>query len=287
MLCLQNNTVLTLLRSLGILCKVITEPYFLKATEVGSILHMSSVYQRLLYVLNAILENQKIVLNTEVSLFYGPCFYDEVYEFLLKTSLNDDLTCVFIKRLCIVLKSKVCKLFSDFLPGGKYFNVSNSDFIVEECKSCDTNNICVERLLGQLDFKLKAGSTSSINSIESCVLYGNNNTDDWLKSKTSDQQERIICKARTENRQFMNKDNFRKEKLIQKQNEILEEKEEDVKRKKERQMSQLDKAIEDMRKVGLWDSEEKIRTEVQKLKTKKEKMDVLKKQLNIYISICK
>ena len=58
-LCLQNNTVLTLLRSLGILCKVITEPYFLKATEVGSILHMSSVYQRLLYVLNAILEKSK------------------------------------------------------------------------------------------------------------------------------------------------------------------------------------------------------------------------------------
>ena len=79
---------------------------------------MSSVYQRLLYVLNAILENPKIVLNNEVSLFYGPCFYDEVYEFLLKTSLNDHLTCVFIKRLCIVLKSKICKLVSDFYQGG-------------------------------------------------------------------------------------------------------------------------------------------------------------------------
>ena len=138
------------------------------------------------------------------------------------------------------------------------------------------DNICVERLLGQLDFKLKAGSTSSIYSIESCVLYGNNNTDDWLKSKTSDQQEKIICKARTEIRQFLNKDNFRKEKLIQKQNE------------KERQMSQLDKAIEDLRKVGLWDSEEKIRTEVQKAKEKKKKkMDVLKIQLNIYKKVFK
>ena len=66
----------------------------------------------------------------------------------------------------------------------------------------------------------------------------------------------------------MNKDNFRKEELIQKQNEILEEKEEEIKQKKERQMSQLDEAIKDMRKVGLWDSEEKIRTQVQKLKTK-------------------
>ena len=86
----------------------------------------------------------------------------------------------------------------------------------------------------------------------------------------------------------MNKDNFKKEELIHKQNEILEEKEEEVKRKKERQMSQLDEAIKDMRVVGLWDSEEKIRTEVQKLKTKKrEKMDVLKKQLNIYKKVFK
>ena len=45
--------------------------------------------------------------------------------------------------------------------------------------------------------------------------------------------------------------------------------------------------IRDRRKVGLWDSEEKIRTEVQKLKTKKEKMDVLKKQLNIYKNVFK
>ena len=79
---------------------------------------MSSVYQRILDVLNAILEKQKIVLNTEVSLFYGPCFYDEVYKFVLKTSLNDDLACVFRKSLCIVLKSKVCKLFSVFYQGG-------------------------------------------------------------------------------------------------------------------------------------------------------------------------
>ncbi|XP_062599177.1 uncharacterized protein LOC134260638 [Saccostrea cucullata] len=285
MSCLQNKTFLTLLRSLGILCKIITEPYFLKTNEVGNILDMGSVFQRFLYVLDLFIENPKLALNNEVSLFYGPYFYDEVFEFLLKTSLNDDLTCVFIKRICTVLKSKGSKLFSEFLSGGKYFNITTTD--LPECESCDTNNICIERLMGQLDFKLKASSTSSLNTIESCILYTNNKTDDWLKEKDLSKQEEIINNARTENRMFMQKDKDKQEELFIKQTKILEEKEKEVQRKKEKQSKQLDNAIEDMRRVGLWECEEKIREELEKMRTKKAKMEALKKQINIYKKVFK
>ena len=60
-LCLQNKTFLTLLRALGIICKIITEPYFVKATEVRNILLMGSVFQRLLYVLDLLVENKIII----------------------------------------------------------------------------------------------------------------------------------------------------------------------------------------------------------------------------------
>lgn len=53
--------------------------------------------------------------------------------------------------------------------------------------------------------------------------------------------------------------------------------------KKERKVNKIDKAIEDMRTVGLWESEEKIKEEVEKLRTKKGKMESLKKQINIYM----
>ncbi|XP_052705489.1 uncharacterized protein LOC128181218 [Crassostrea angulata] len=279
-LCLQNKTFLTLLRALGIICKIITEPYFVKATEVGNILLMGSVFQRLLYVLDLLVENPILALNNEVSLFYGPCFYDGVFDFLLKTSLNNDLTCVFIKCLCSVLKSKVSKLFYEFLKGGKYFNVHQGD--LPECNSCSTNNICLERLMGRLDFKLKAASTSTVNSIESCILYSNNKTENWLKDKDPKEQQEIIDSARSQNRVFMKKDRERQEELFIKQTKILEQKENEAKRKKERKVNQIDKAIEDMRTVGLWESEEKIKEEVEKLRTKKEKMESLKKQINIY-----
>ncbi|XP_052695015.1 uncharacterized protein LOC128173376 [Crassostrea angulata] len=241
---------------------------------------MGSVFQRLLYVLDLLVENPILALNNEVSLFYGPCFYDGVFDFLLKTSLNNDLTCVFIKRLCSVLKSKVSKLFHEFLKGGKYFNVHQGD--LPECNSCSTNNICLERLMGQLDFKLKAASTSTVNSIESCILYSNNRTENWLKDKDPKEQQEIIDSARSQNRVFMKQDRERQEELFIKQTKILEQKENEAKRKKERKVNQIDKAIEDMRTVGLWESEEKIKEEVEKLRTKKGKMESLKKQINIY-----
>lgn len=136
--------------------------------------------------------------------------------------------------------------------------------------------------MGQLDFKLKAASTSTVNSIESCILYSNNRTENWLKDRDPKEQQEIIDSARSQNRVFMKKDRERQEELFIKQTKILEQKENEAKRKKERKVNQIDKAIEDMRTVGLWESEEKIKEEVEKLRTKKEKMESLKKQINIY-----
>lgn len=125
--------------------------------------------------------------------------------------------------------------------------------------------------MGQLDFKLKSACTSSINSIESCILYTNNKTENWLQDKDPKKQEEIINSARSENRIFMKKDREKQEQLFIKQTKILEEKE--ARRKKERKVTEIDKAIEDMRKVGLWESEDKIKEEIEKLKTKKEKLE--------------
>lgn len=136
--------------------------------------------------------------------------------------------------------------------------------------------------MGQLDFKLKAASTSTVNSIESCILYSNNRTENWLKDKDPKEQQEIIDSARSQNRVFMKKDRERQEELFIKQTKILEQKENEAKRKEERKVNQIDKAIEDMRTVGLWESEEKIKEEVEKLRTKKEKMESQKKT-NKYI----
>ena len=47
----------TILRALGILCKLITEPYWKKTLEVSNALYMGTVYEIFLFVLNLFYEN--------------------------------------------------------------------------------------------------------------------------------------------------------------------------------------------------------------------------------------
>lgn len=59
----------------------------------------------------------------------------------------------------------------------------------------------------------------------------------------------------------------------------------DGKKQKElfrKQRFQTKKKREDMRKVGMWESEEKIKEELGELKTKKEKLENIKKKIYIY-----
>lgn len=50
--------------------------------------------------------------------------------------------------------------------------------------------------MGQLDFKVKPTCRSSVNSIESCIIYAYNRTEDWLRDKDPKEQEVIINSAR-------------------------------------------------------------------------------------------
>lgn len=52
-----------------------------------------------------------------------------------------------------------------------------------------------------------------------------------------------------------------------------------------KQRFQTKKKREDMRKVGMWENEEKIKEELGKLKTKKEKLENIKKKITFSNSV--
>lgn len=86
--------------------------------------------------------------------------------------------------MCIVLNTKVDKLFADFLRDGKYFNVQNN--LDLKCSPCPKSNICEEQLMGQVDFHVQSSSMSSNNTVESKLLYVNNKTSEWLNNKSEE-----------------------------------------------------------------------------------------------------
>ena len=84
------------------------------------------------------------------------------------------------------------KLFADFLKDGKYFNVQkNLDF---KCSSCPTSNICVEQLMGQVDYHVQLSSMSSNNTVESKLLYVNNKTSEWFNNKSEEEKKKSLYK---------------------------------------------------------------------------------------------
>lgn len=89
--------------------------------EVNNISTMGSVFETFLHVLDLCAKEPILALRQKIRLFEGPEYEDTVSDFLFTYPINDDLTCVLIKRVCIVLKTEVEKLFADFLKDGKYF----------------------------------------------------------------------------------------------------------------------------------------------------------------------
>ena len=87
-----------------------------------------------------------------------------------------------LQQLCTVIKEKSKHLFKDFLENGKFCNPSET--LAKKSESCPPNNISVERVFGELDTKIKQAPNCNISNIESCLMYKNNNTGQWLKEKS-------------------------------------------------------------------------------------------------------
>lgn len=70
---LKNQQIMAICRSLGLISKIITEPYLDRASdESTTALSMGSVYNRLVTVLELCAKHPHLLLKNEISLFFGP-----------------------------------------------------------------------------------------------------------------------------------------------------------------------------------------------------------------------
>ncbi|CAC5373445.1 unnamed protein product [Mytilus coruscus] len=183
--CLQNKTLICICQALGMICKTITGPYWKVASDKKTPIKMGHIYTRLIDVLD------------NIDIFTA----DE----------NRDKTELFISRLCFVIMEKAKKIFSDFLCGGKFFKAD--DYLKTTARTCPSNNITVERMMGKLDSAIKQSPNSSVGAIETKIVYNNNKTQNWLDSK-SNTDKKILLKTAIKNR---------KQVKYWKENEELEE----------------------------------------------------------------
>ncbi|CAG2222385.1 unnamed protein product [Mytilus edulis] len=269
---LKDDRILAICRALGIISKIITEPYLNRASDESSTaLSMGNVYNRLIDVLKCCEENPYLMLKNDISLFFGPSTQlSDVSTSLFEESLLDSQTEAILAKLVVVLRCKCELLFKDFLKDGKYHEPSNN--IIKKSASCPPNNICLERLMAKVDSKFKSAPNCNINSIENTIMYSGNKTGAWLEKKSADDKKNIISEARKSNRSNIKIMKERKSNLFKSHVAIIRQREEQQKKKLEKRSKHKQDVLEQMRDIGIWEDRNKINTELEKCRTKTKKL---------------
>ena len=192
---LKDENIMAICRALGIICKVITQPYWNEAVdEDRNALQMQPIYESLVQLLETVSANPNFLLQNSLHLLPGPVSPpDLVTQSLFSSTSTDTVTQSLLKRFCTKLREKCSTLFKDFLPSGKYFEPTQT--LIESSETCPSNNISVERVFGKLDSELHRTPHCSLRTFESKIISTNNSTASWLNDKTAADKEIIIKKS--------------------------------------------------------------------------------------------
>ena len=249
---LRNDTILSLCRALGIICYIITEPYWkIAADNEISAIQMDYTYNRLVQLLEICIEDPKLLLQNNVSLSDEPTLPVKPENELLFTCSKeyDTITELALKRFCICLLDKSKNLFKDFLPGGRYHDPS--DTLVQNSQSCPPNNISVERVFGHLDQKLRFCPNITTPAIEGSVMFSVNKTQNWLKEKSDSDKSQLIAKARLESKNISEIEKKNKQQLAQDRSEILQERIKNKMESDERKQEKKNEVLKNITEIGI------------------------------------
>jgi hypothetical protein len=166
---LKDENIMAICRALGIICKVITQPYWNEAVgENRNALQMQPIYESLAQLLETASANPNFLLQNSIHLLPGPVSPpDLVTQSFFSSTSTDTVTQSLLKRFCTKLREKCSALFKDFPPSGKYFEPTQT--LIESSETCPSNNISVERVFGKLDSELHRAPHCSLRTIESKI----------------------------------------------------------------------------------------------------------------------
>jgi hypothetical protein len=88
--------------------------------------------------------------------------------------------------------------------------------------------------MGKLDKKMRGTPTSDIFTVESSVIFYDTKTSEWLKMKASSEKSKLIRETIQGTRDIKRKNKEDKARLLQQHLRVIKERQESVKKAKER-----------------------------------------------------
>ena len=170
---LSNKVFVAGVRSLGIISKLITVPYFRLAGKLEHMLDLNPYLLQLQQSLQAFCQDAMPLLNGKSAFDENDVEIDRdvVYFELLKN--EDDefqiLTEQILELLCSVILIVLEKQCQDQLPGGKYTKPSES--LKTQALSVPTSNIRSERDYAIFDVLLRSKPFARVASIEALIMW--------------------------------------------------------------------------------------------------------------------
>lgn len=275
-------------KALGLISKLLTAPLWrLLEDPKVHIAEMSQVFTELVMFLQDYSSDDRVASfmnGTCVPALLEPLVVkDQILECLTTPDETDGsvakiLTFLF-SEWAILLK----RLVNDHLPGGKLHDYEESGSLGvtrEETKSVTKHNKLCEELFAHLDRLRMVRPNATTLTNEAHILFTKNKTTAWLDNKSSADKKAILDASVRRVSSLRRNMHKKLGEISERRKDFLKEKEERLSKLKRKQFEKNEELTSKIIYYGLWQSGEEIDQKLSTIRTQKEKLEVLKGQIN-------
>ncbi|XP_041475676.1 uncharacterized protein LOC121424143 [Lytechinus variegatus] len=272
------------MRALGIVHKIITEPFWTAVKKARNILELSDVLHHLQLKLTAWKDDGGDMLSGESAVTGISPVKDSVYEklFIDKEDADKHAICVqALELICCAILQKLERQCKDHLPGGKYWKPSAS--FEQAFFKVPSTNLIGERDFAILDILVRQKPSARVISLEALIIWTNNKTAAWLEDLDEERRTELMTEARARAPAVLKKYKERMVSIKSEKWRLLQEKQKKKEEKTRKQVSERVALVDTViSQGGIWKNKEKIEEELEKMKDEDEESV----RRAIYIQLC-
>ena len=262
-------------RALGLVNKFVTGPFWRLLESEVTITEMNNSYQNMVNHFKEWSEDASSLLTGEARLFPDiPLKIDNIFDSLLVPDENNTTVLEILQALFTAFATLFRRMVADHL-GDTYRDITD-----DEIASVPKTNVVSERDFAQLDRLLQQKPNASTLALEAMILFANNKTASWLKSKTETEIADLLRTARTKAPEFRKLFQHRRKVMLEERAKIQRAKVKAIAEKRACERQERQKLTEAVLVSGLWQTEEQITAGLAGLKSKTAKLKALKCQLD-------
>ena len=132
----------------------------------------------------------------------------------------------------------------------------------------------------QLDRLLREKPNASTMSLEAMVMFSNNKTAKWIKTKSVQEREEMFKQAREKGQKFRKVFKERRLAMFEEKARLMRAKQATAAKKRVKERKERENLTQEIISMGLWQTVYQIEVGLMKLKSKTSKLNALKTQLN-------